>query len=177
MQLKQHVCLMAEYNEWMNEKLYTSASKLSAEQLAENKGAFFGSIIGTLNHITVGDTIWLKRFASLLTTHDELNSIRQLRQPKSLDEVLFNSLSELKTRRDLLDKTFSKLASSLSEAELAQSVNFQSITGIEFTKNLFSLLMHVFNHQTHHRGQVTTMLSQSGIDVGVTDLFVLIPNL
>jgi len=177
MQLKQHICMMAEYNQWMNEKLYTSASKLSAEQLAENKGAFFGSIIGTLNHIAVGDTIWLKRFASLLTTHDELNSIRELVQPKSLDEVLFNSLSELKTRRDLLDETFSKLASSLSEAELAQSVNFQSTTGSEFTKNLFSLLMHVFNHQTHHRGQVTTMLSQSGINIGVTDLFVLIPNL
>lgn len=87
MPITEHLCLMAEYNVWMNTKIYETASKLSAEELSENRGAFFGSIMGTLNHIAVADTIWLKRFAPLLQTHEELNFIRELSLPRSLDAV------------------------------------------------------------------------------------------
>lgn len=58
-----HVCLMAAYNEWMNAKVYDAARNLPGEELVANKNAFFGSILGTLNHLVIGDTIWLKRFA------------------------------------------------------------------------------------------------------------------
>lgn len=176
MPITEHLCLMAEYNVWMNTKIYETASKLSAEELSENRGAFFGSIMGTLNHITVADTIWLKRFAPLLQTHEELNFIRELSLPRSLDEMLFSNIEALYERRKILDRTLSELAKSVTVSELAQVLSYTNSKGIPASKNLFSLFMHVFNHQTHHRGQVTTLLSQSGVDVGITDLVAIIPN-
>jgi uncharacterized damage-inducible protein DinB len=176
MKLKTHVCQMADYNQWMNQKIYEAVGKLSPEQLLENKGAFFGSILGTLNHIAVADTIWLKRFAPALPKYDVLNAVVELSLPASLDTMLFNNLQELKDRRQLLDETFSTLANSLSEEELLLVIHYKNMKGIASSKNLFSLLMHVFNHQTHHRGQVTTLLSQSGVDVGITDLVFILPN-
>lgn len=167
---------MADYNQLMNKKMLEAAAQLSTEALAEDRGAFFGSVIGTLNHIAVADTIWLKRFAPFLTEHHELNAIKDLTLPESLGEVLFSKLDELAVRRKLLDKTLSALVKSLIESELATAVSYTNSKGVTSTKNFFSLLMHVFNHQTHHRGQVTTLLSQSGIDIGVTDLVAIVPN-
>jgi len=177
MQITEHFCLMAQYNEWINTKIYETASKLSAQELSKNRGAFFGSILGTLNHIAVADIIWLKRFAPLLQTHEELNFIRELSLPLSLDEMLFSNIEELYECRKILDRTFSELAKSITVSELAQVLSYTNSNGISSSKNLFSLFMHVFNHQTHHRGQVTTLLSQSGVDVGITDLVAIIPNI
>ena len=176
MSLKEHVCLIAEYNQHMNQKIFDAAEKLSPGHLHENCGAFFGSVFGTLNHIAVGDTIWLKRFSPALEKHAALNFVRDLPFPESLEVILCSNFDELRARRHLLDESFSGLAASLSEAELLLSVSYKNMTGDTITKNLFSLLMHVFNHQTHHRGQVTSFLSQFGVDYGVTDLVVLIPN-
>jgi uncharacterized damage-inducible protein DinB len=176
MQLKEHVCLMAEYNQRMNQNIYEVAEKLTQLQLYENFGAFFGSVFGTLNHIAVGDIIWLKRFSLMLNKHSALDFVHELLHPESLETVIFNNLQELKLLRSQLDETFIKLAASISESELSQCVSYQNMKGEAFSKNLFSLLMHVFNHQTHHRGQVTTLLSQFGIGYGVTDLAVFIPN-
>jgi uncharacterized damage-inducible protein DinB len=176
MKLNDHVRLMAEYNRWMNEKIYQAASKISHEQLNENKGAFFGSIVGTFNHIAVADIFWLKRFALALPDHKELDSIRQLPLPQALDSVLFADLSELKSLREVLDESLSAFANSVSETELHGDISFKNTKDVVATKNLFSLLMHVFNHQTHHRGQVTTLFSQLGVDVGVTDLAAIIPS-
>ncbi len=176
MQITEHLCMMAGYNEWMNTKIYETAAKLSAEELSKNRGAFFGSIIKTLNHIAVADTIWLKRFAPLLQNHQELNFIREQKLPHSLEVMLFSTIEELYDYRKLLDSLLSELAKSLTAAELSQTLSYTNTKHIPATKNLFSLFMHVFNHQTHHRGQVTTLLSQSGLDVGITDLVVIIPN-
>jgi uncharacterized damage-inducible protein DinB len=174
--VNQHVRLMAEYNQWMNEKLYAAAATLSPAQLNENRGAFFGSIMATLNHIAVADIFWLKRFSTLLANHQALDFIKSLEQPPALNTILYDDLDELKALRDRLDETFCRLAAVMSDSELAQTLEYKNIQGVVSTKKLFSLLMHVFNHQTHHRGQLTTLFSQLGIDVGVTDLAVIIPN-
>jgi uncharacterized damage-inducible protein DinB len=166
---------MAHYNEWMNTKIYETAAKLSAEELSKNRGAFFSSIIGTLNHIAVADTIWLKRFAPLLQNHQELNFIREQSLPHSLEVMLFSTIEELYDYRKLLDSLLSELAKSITTDELSQMLSYTNTKHTPATKNLFSLFMHVFNHQTHHRGQVTTLLSQSGLDVGITDLVAIIP--
>jgi uncharacterized damage-inducible protein DinB len=176
MQLTKHLCLMADYNQVMNKKIVEAAAKLSAEALSEDRGAFFGSVIGTLNHIAVADTIWLKRFAPFLPGHHELNAVMALSLPDSLGSVLFTNLNELMARRKLLDNAISTLVKSLTEPELLIAVSYINSKAVASSKNLFSLLMHLFNHQTHHRGQITTLLSQSGIDIGVTDLVAIIPN-
>ena len=176
MKLQQHVYLMADYNQWMNQKIYEAVGTMGPEKMHEDKGAFFGSAFASLNHICVADTLWLKRFAVILQHYPAYEPIQQLAMPKSLDEFIANNFNDLKDRRVLLDEALLEISSLLSDEELLQTVSYQNSKGVNANKTLFSLLMHVFNHQTHHRGQITTLLSQSGIDIGITDLVFIQPN-
>ena len=177
--------LLSDYNSWMNSKLYDAAATLSAADLAADRGAFFGSILGALNHIVVADTVWLQRFAQPASSlqslrqpepHVALASICQLPKPTSLNALLFANLTELRQRRMLLDTAISSWIAELSDDDLAQSVQYSNMKGTPQCKPLDSLLLHFFNHQTHHRGQASTLLFQAGVDIGVTDLLALIPN-
>jgi len=176
MQLKDHVYLMADYNQWMNQKVYEIVGTLSPEQLHEDKGAFFGSIFATLNHLCVGDTLWLKRFSPVLKDFPDFVPIMALETPASLEQFIANNFNDLKNRRQLLDETLLALTTLLTDEQLLQPIRYQNSKGVAANKTLFNLLMHLFNHQTHHRGQVTTLLSQSGLDVGITDLVFIQPN-
>lgn len=167
---------MAQYNEWMNAKLYEAASSLSDEELVADRKAFFGSILGTLNHLVVGDTLWLKRFATHPANYPVLEAVRNLPTPTSLDQLLFTDMPGLAVRRKLLDRVITEWAQSIAEQDLDHVLSYTNTKGVAASKDFFSLVMHFFNHQTHHRGQATTLLSQAGVDVGVTDLLVLIPN-
>jgi len=171
-----HVVLMAEYNEWMNLRLYQAAGRLSPQQLLADRKAFFGSLLGTLNHIVVGDTIWLQRFAAHPANHTALDPIRQLPAPQSLDQVLFTDFATLSKHRQFLDRVIKQWAASLAEQDLNCVLRYANMKGVVSNKRFFSLVMHFFNHQTHHRGQAATLLFQSGQDVGVTDLLAVIPN-
>ncbi len=171
-----HIRLMASYNKWMNVKLYDAAAKLSAEELAADKGAFFGSLLGTLNHIINGDTIWLRRFATHPANYAALEPIRQLPHPTSLGHLQFSNLPELLARRELIDDAVLQWADEVKAADLDHILHYVNSRGEVGDKHFFSVVMHFFNHQTHHRGQCTTLLSQAGIDVGVTDLLMLIDN-
>lgn len=176
MKLKEHVYLMADYNQWINQKIYEAVSPMAPEQLHEDKGAFFGSIFASLNHICVGDTLWLKRFSSALLRYEAYAPISELTTPASLDAFLANNFNDLKDRRVLLDEALLEIASLITDEELLQPISYQNSKGVKANKTLFNLLMHLFNHQTHHRGQITTLLSQSGIDIGITDLVFIQPN-
>ena len=171
-----HIELLAAYNQWMNTKVFDSAMQLEDKELAADKGAFFGSILGTLNHILVGDTIWLQRFARHPANYVALETVRNLSKPDSLDQVLFADIRSLKQHRDMIDFTITQWASSIAEIDLDLALQYADMKGQASNRPFFSLLMHFFNHQTHHRGQVTTLLSQAGIDVGETDLLALIPT-
>jgi uncharacterized damage-inducible protein DinB len=167
---------MASYNEWMNSKLYEASGALSPEALALDRNAFFASLFGTLNHIVVADTIWLKRFALHPANYRELDPIRNLPQPTSLDQILFVDFGELSRHRKMLDAVISSWANCVTDADLNQVLQYANTKGVVFARRFFSLVMHFFNHQTHHRGQATTMLSQAGVDVGITDLLAMIQN-
>lgn len=170
-----HICLMANYNQWMNHQLYHAASKLPTSELTADKNAFFRSILGTLNHIAVADTIWLKRFANHPAQFEVLITLKAA-SPTSLDQPLFSDIDSLYEYRKTLDNLIINWVASLKEADLDVTLNYQNMKGISANKNFFSLLMHFFNHQTHHRGQASTLLFQSGVDIGVTDLLTVIPN-
>ncbi len=170
-----HVVLMANYNAWMNAKAYEAAAKLSPDALALDRKAFFKSILGTLNHIVVGDTLWLKRFAMHPSKHGVLDPVRAMAAPTALNQILFQDLPALAAHRKLLDGVISAWATSLTESDLRHLLLYANTQGQQFQRRFSSLVMHFFNHQTHHRGQVTTLLMQAGQDVGVTDLLALIP--
>lgn len=171
-----HIMLLASYNTWMNRKLYAAAAGLSSEEWAADRQAFFGSLRGTFNHILVADIIWLKRFATHPACDEVLMSVLHLPPPQSLNQILYSDFAELHSHRVLLDNVIEQWAAALAEADLDLVLHYSNTKGIEFARRFSSLVMHFFNHQTHHRGQATTLLSQAGVDVGITDLLELIPT-
>ena len=174
--MKSNFELMASYNQWMNKSLYEAASQLDAGELEKDRDAFFRSIIGTLNHIIVGDTIWLKRFANHEAGFPSLDYLHVVDTPISLDVTLYSKLTALTEARAIMDEVIVQFASELTDQAIAIPLAYSNTKGQPFIKNFGYLLQHFFNHQTHHRGQVSTLLSQAGIDIGVTDLLMGIPN-
>lgn len=171
-----HLQLMATYNQWMNDKLCTAAGTLDAEALSADRKAFFGSILGTLNHLLVGDILWLKRFAQHPAGFSALDVIRGMRDPEALDEQVFNSMAELTVQRRRVDQAIIEWTAELQEDDLDVVLRYTNTAGIAAARDFYGLLIHFFNHQTHHRGQATTLLTQAGVDVGSTDLLGLIAN-
>ena len=162
--------LLAEYNQLMNQRQYAAAASLSIEELNKDTGAFFKSVLGTLNHILVGDMIWLKRFAAHSSSADVLSYLLRIDIPKSLDALLFTEFSDLQAEREKVDQIIVTWVNSLSEEVVKSCIEYQNMAGKAFHKPLASLMNHLFLHQVHHRGQVTTLLSQFGVDFGETDL-------
>ncbi|AKU22803.1 DinB family protein [Massilia sp. NR 4-1] len=168
--------LLAKYNEWMNLKLYEAAASLPAEARQAERGAFFGSLHGTLQHIVAADTIWLRRFGSHARFADVLADCTALPQPPSLqgEEMEFEAM---RARRVFLDRQILQWTDALGEDDLDQTLQYRSMNGSPGSRPMDGLLLHFFNHQTHHRGQATTLLSQAGADVGATDLLILVADI
>ncbi len=174
--VKKYYQELALYNKWINEKVFSAAANLKKEELSQNRGAYFGSIIGTLNHILIGDIFWFKRFADHHTNYQSLNYFRALSKPNSLDEIRHDELPNLWKERAQTDKVILQYMSEIADEEIARTIFYHDTKGQRFNRNLGHLLLHVFNHQTHHRGQVSTLLYQAGIDIGVTDMVVRITD-
>lgn len=170
MTLKSNFELLARYNGWMNEKVYAAAARMPRADLHADRGAFFGSVFGTLNHILVADTLWLKRFAKHKAAYPSLRYMASLPTPVSLAQTLYPELDQLRRARVAMDDVIVAMTVEATDADYEASLTYTNTTGQTFTKRLAPLVQHVFNHQTHHRGQITTLFSQAGIDVGVTDL-------
>lgn len=167
--------LLAAYNQWMNVRLYDAAATLPHEELIADRGAFFKSILGTLNHLAVADTIWLKRFALHPTAPTVLAQLQDTPLLAALDAMPYADLHALRQRRQWLDDIIVAWVEALKPGDLDSVLEYRNTRGTAFRRPLGSLAMHFFNHQTHHRGRITTLLSQAGVDVGVTDLVALIP--
>jgi uncharacterized damage-inducible protein DinB len=154
--------LLAQYNAWMNGKVYAACATLSDDERKLDRGAFFHSIHGTLNHVLLADSIWMGRFEAKPFAF------------KSLDQELYASFDELRARRAEMDERIDAWAGRLSDAALEGKLEFTSaITKRTHAPTLWRVVAHFFNHQTHHRGQLTVLLSQAGVDYGVTDLLLL----
>ena len=147
-----HARTMAAYNRWMNERLYELCAGLSDNERKRDRGAFFKSVHGTLNHLLYGDRSWMSRFTG-----------RDLGWKGPADE-LYADFGELRSARAELDRLIEAWAARLDFTYTSR------IDGRTRTLPAWLLVTHMFNHQTHHRGQLTTLLSQLGIDPGVTDL-------
>jgi uncharacterized damage-inducible protein DinB len=171
-----HIRLMANYNRWMNEKCYEAAARLPSDAVTADRGAFFQSILGTLNHLCVVDIVWLRRFAKHPAAYTALDGLREFPEITSLRQSLAETLPPLRIRRRELDAIVSSWAETIQTQELDHSLAFQTMGGEPARKNFGSLVLNLFNHQTHHRGQLTTLLTQAGVDVGVTDLYAMIPD-
>ncbi len=139
---------LAGYNAWANQRLYAAAAQLTHEQVWRNTGLFFGSLGGTLNHILVADRVWMKRFTG------------EGDHPGTLSAILHHDLADLRAAREAEDRRIIAYANSLTAERLDQTFTYRKMTTPDLiTSQLWPDLVHVFNHQTHHRGQAHTGLS------------------
>lgn len=160
---------LARYNRWMNDKLYEVTASLSDDVRKKDLGAFFKSIHGTLNHLLVADKIWLGRFKGEAVPQGFFgpDGIR------SLDHEFHESFEDLRRERQQTDATLSGWVAGLTQEQLEGPLVYLR-RGARLETPLWWAVAHVFNHQTHHRGQLTTLLTQQGCDPGVTDLFAML---
>jgi uncharacterized damage-inducible protein DinB len=155
----EHCQTFAAYNTWMNEKVYACAGQLSDEERKRDRGAFFRSIHSTLNHLVWADRLWLARF----TAHKV--------EPAPIGVDLYADFDHLRLARVEMDAEISNWAMTLRPNALGGPLTwFSGVAQKDMTRPLWLCVLQLFNHQTHHRGQVTTLLKQAGVDPGITDL-------
>ena len=173
---KSQLILMAKYNQLMNQRMIKSSENLSKDALREDKGAFFKSVIETLNHILIGDILWLKRFFAHPAGYVSLKYMSDVKKPDKLDEIIYDDLTSFNEERSKLDNVIIEWCNELKEEDLNKPLQYINFKGEEHNKRLGDLILHIFLHQVHHRGQVTTLLSQENVDFGETDLPEILPN-
>lgn len=150
---------LARYSHWMNEKAGDACARLTDAERKEDRGAFFGSVHGALNHLLYGDRAWMNRLAG-----------RSYERPP-VGEEIYADFDALRAAQREIDADILDWTSKLTPDWLKGSTAWVSgVDGSERTQPNWFLTSHLFNHQTHHRGQLTTLLTQLGQDVGVTDL-------
>lgn len=156
--MRDHFLRLAAYNAWANERLYGAAAVLPDARLTENNDAYFGSLYGTLAHILIADRIWMHRLSGEGPTHTNLRD-----RP-------FVSLGDLGMEREAMDRRIEGYVSALRADAYDGEAHYTNTRGDPHRLPRSVILTHVFNHQTHHRGQVHHMLSAFGIDPPPLDL-------
>jgi uncharacterized damage-inducible protein DinB len=147
--MKSQFVMLAAYNAWVNERLYDAAQLVSDVEYRKDRGAFFGSLHGTLNHLLVGDRIWMHRFTG------------EGEAPTDLAAILHENFDALRAARRDEDRRIEAYIGSLSDAALASTIRYRTIRNpTDVEQELVPLLMHFFNHQTHHRGQAHCLLTE-----------------
>jgi uncharacterized damage-inducible protein DinB len=138
---------LAAYNRWANARLYAAALDLSERAYRLHIGVFFGGLHGTLNHLLLTDRLWLKR----LTGEGD--------HPNRLDAILYADRTELARARIAEDKRLVAVVEIYDEAALRGLHTYKTASGMPQSQVLGDILLHLFNHQTHHRGQAHACLS------------------
>lgn len=161
----------AKYNREFNKLLFNKVGELDDGERRRDLGAFFRSIHGTLNHILLADRIWLGRFAKSFPDLSSLAGAELVHEFSSLSQEVCSDFDDLFRERKATDRVIAGWVEELPDERLAQSMRYSNSSGQVRELPVWVAVAHMFNHQTHHRGQVTTLLYQLGHDPGVTDYF------
>jgi uncharacterized damage-inducible protein DinB len=146
--MKSHFAMFALYNRWANARLYEAAAVLSEADYRADRGAFFGSLHGTLSHLLVTDRIWMRRFAGDGPEH------------RRLDEVPYDDLASLSAARQAEDERIVAYVAGLDEPALAGAFSYRTVSNPrQISQPLGPALAHFFNHQAHHRGQAHCLVT------------------
>jgi uncharacterized damage-inducible protein DinB len=149
--MKRHFLMMAKYNRWANTRLYAMAAALSDELYRKDVGIFFKSLHGTLNHLLTTDRIWMRRLDGTGDHPDKLNAI------------IFADLPSLHEARKTEDERIIRFVDGLSEDDFDRVWDYRTLNGTPQRQPIGEILAHLFNHQTHHRGQAHAALTAVGI--------------
>lgn len=149
--MKQHFMMMAAYNRWANARVYDAAEDLTEKEWQKDVGAFFGSMMGTLNHLVVTDRIWMKRFTGLGEA------------PNALNAIVDRTLAGLRAERVKEDARIMEWVDALLPEELEGRFTYVTATDVRtVSQRIAPALAHLFNHQTHHRGQAHAIFTALG---------------
>jgi uncharacterized damage-inducible protein DinB len=162
--MKELFQLLSKYNAQTNAEMMGVLGKLPAEQLTKDVKSFYGSIIGLLNHILVSDVMWLKRFRKsypeLAVINPKLPDFRM----EGWKDIVWPSLAALKPIRIAVDEATQQACDLLTEKQYASAIEYKNWDGKMLQKPLWLVLIHMFNHQTHNRGQIAVILDQMGVE-------------
>lgn len=140
--------MFAGYNAWCNERLYDATARVAEADYHVDRGAFFKSLHGTLNHLLVGDRIWMQRFTG------------QGGAAPSLNAILYDDFTQLRSARRAEDERIRHYVGALTEDDLAKTIRYRTVVNPQNIEQVLApALDHFFNHQTHHRGQAHALLS------------------
>lgn len=156
--MKAHFQRFAAYNAWANARLYEAAAKLTDEEWHRDTGAFFTSLAGTLNHLLVADRIWMHRLTGEGGTHTKLT------------DIPFPDFADLRAARTAMDARIIAFVDTLDDTAFDEEVHYSNTRGEPHHLPRGLILAHLFNHQTHHRGQAHHILSQLDRDPPPLDL-------
>jgi uncharacterized damage-inducible protein DinB len=146
--VKAHYTMFAGYNAWANRRLYEAAAALPEAAYREDRGAFFKSMHGTLNHLLATDRIWMQRFTG------------EGDAPDRLDAILFEAFDDLRRAREAEDARITRYVDDLDDEMLAGVIYYRRVSTPEpQVQALAPAMAHWFNHQAHHRGQAHTILT------------------
>jgi uncharacterized damage-inducible protein DinB len=165
---------LARYNRLMNLKLYRLAATLDDAERKRDRGAFFGSIHGTFNHLLLADRIWMARFTGDGERHLSRDSAGNPIAFRALSQELYADFAALSAERARTDADILVYVQALDGESLEKPLAYRTTSGVPQEQLLWWVLGHFFNHQTHHRGQITTLLKQAGVDPGSTDLIAML---
>lgn len=154
----EHFQMLSEYNTLANKRLFERCYELSDTERKKDRKAFFRSIHGTLNHIMIGDRIWLSRFQG------------ETVPSTGLDEILYDDFDELRDERQSMDQRLTDFIEDLEPEFLDQEITYINNEGHQYDDPVHLLVPHLFNHQTHHRGQVHDMICRTDLDPPVLDM-------
>ncbi len=158
---REYCVMMARYNAWQNKQLLSYLEPLNLGELTKDRGAFFGSILATLNHILWGDQLWMSRFDGGPGPGASI--------PESVE--MHPTLVAWSADRLRTDGRITLWAETLDTVDLQGDLHWYSgAAGRDMVKPMGQVVVHFFNHQTHHRGQVHAMLTATGSQAPVSDL-------
>lgn len=153
-----HCQMLARYNTIANEKLYAAVAQLDDEEYRRERAASFRSVHKTLNHILLGDLVWMERFTGNGSTTPPLGN------------ELYADFASLRAARVAEDARIEAFLASAGEDFLAMEIRYVNNKGVQRADPARLVLAHLFNHQTHHRGQVHVMLSQTAVQPPSLDM-------
>jgi len=158
MSLTTHFQTLARYNRIANERLFAQCAQLEVGEYRKHRSGSFGSIHGLLNHILLGDRRWMGLFEN------------GERVTPPLDNILYEDFSALRSAREREDVRIESFFAALDPAFWGRSFAYTNNQGKDYTESAHIACSHLFNHQTHHRGQVHVMLSQTPVPPPSLDL-------
>lgn len=156
--MRGHFVNFAAYNQWANERIYAAVSTLSDDAYRQDRGMFFASFHGTLNHLLLTDYMWLHRIEG------------EGPLPQKLDDILHEDFEELRAVRVETDERIKRVVGGFADDAFDTEYSYNTVSYGPRTDILADMFAHLFNHQTHHRGQIHNCLTQEGLDAPPLDL-------